>query len=304
MNQPKSNSALVTFLVVAGSSLFFCSKGVVAKLAYTAGADAITVLVLRMCFALPVFVVAGWWSHRQAATPLTPRLWAAMAGLGFVGYYLSSLVNFTGLQYVSVGLERIVLYTYPSLVLLFSAIRERRRLSPGLVVAALVSYGGILISFLGEAEGRTEDRGLVLLGMALVFLSAVTYAVFITLSGRVVAAVGSTRFTSIVVGFSCVFMLLHFGVTRPVGELFLLPRSVYLCGVVLAVLGTVVPSFLLGVGLRRAGPQRFAIIGTVGPVATLFLAWLILGESVNVAQAAGFLLSLGGGLVATLLKER
>ncbi|MGB3119428.1 MAG: DMT family transporter [Verrucomicrobiales bacterium] len=298
----RQESSFLTFLIVAGSSLFFCSKGVIAKFAYAEGTDALTVLVLRMLFALPVFLITGIWSHRRSTSPLTPRLWAAMAGLGFFGYYLSSLVNFSGLQYISVGLERMVLYTYPTLVLVFSALSGRYRLRPSLLLVALTSYAGIVTAFFGEAHGRDENRSTLLLGMGLVFLSALTYAVFILFSGKVIAAVGSLRFTSIVVGFSCLFMLAHHGLTRPPGTLLHLPPRVYGCGVLLAVFGTVVPSFLLGSGLRRAGPQKFAIMGTVGPLGTLFLAWLVLGEQVNVLQAGGFLLSLGGGLAASLMK--
>ena len=142
-----------------------------------------------------------------------------------------------------------------------------------------------------------------MIGVALVFASAVTYAIFISLSAGFVQRIGAWRFTGITVGFSCLFILAHHFVARSPSTLFELPSAVYLHGVWLAIFGTVIPSFLLGIGLRRAGAQKFAVVGTVGPVATFLLAWAVLGESPNAAQLLGFGLSLGGGLWVTLRKE-
>ena len=297
-----ASAPLATFAIVATSSILFCSKGVVAKLAYAHGADALTVLTLRMGFALPFFIgMAVWWS--RGAEPLTPGDWARLAGLGFLGYYLSSLVNFTGLQYVSVGLERIVLYTYPSMVLAISAFVLKKPIRTATWAACAVAWLGIVVAFVGETHAPVANDH-TLLGTGLIFLSAFTYALFILTSGGVIRRVGSMRFTGIAVGFSCVFILVHALVTRPINGLLNLPAPVYGEGLILALLGTVAPALLLSVGLRRTTAQRFAIIGTVGPVTTLLLAWAILGERPNVAQAFGFLLTLGGGLAVSLIKER
>jgi drug/metabolite transporter (DMT)-like permease len=297
----KTPSALATYLMVAGSSLFFCSKGVFAKSAYALGADPIEVLALRMGIALPFFVATAWASSRGAPR-LSRRDWCSLAGLGFFGYYLSSYVNFTGLRYITVGLERIVLYSYPSLVLLGAALIGRRRLRGRTVVGLAVSYAGIVCAFAGEAGGH-GSAGETSLGVGLVFVSAVTYAIFISVSGGLVGRLGPWRFTAITVGFSCLYILAHYSLTRPLSDIANLPPAVYLYGVWLAVFGTLVPAFLLGFGLRRAGAQRFAIIGTVGPVATLLLAWAVLGERPNLAQFAGFALALGGGLWVALDRD-
>jgi drug/metabolite transporter (DMT)-like permease len=302
LNPPPSAARLATFAIVAASSILFCSKGVVAKLAYAHGADAITVLTLRMGFALPFFLAIGWWWSRGQA-PLGSGDWGRLAGLGFLGYYVSSLVNFTGLQYVTVGLERIVLYTYPSMVLVFSAFVLRKPVRPVTWIACMIAWLGIVVAFVGETHTPTSNPHTPL-GAGLIFTSAFTYALFIMLSGDVIRRVGSMRFTGFAGSFSCLFMLIHSVATRPATGMLHLPASVYGDGLILAVLGTVAPTLLLSIGLRRTSPQQFAIIGTVGPVATLLLAWAVLGERPNLAQTLGFALTVGGGLAVSLIKTK
>jgi drug/metabolite transporter (DMT)-like permease len=291
--------ALATFLIVASSSILFCSKGVVAKLAYAQGADALALLTLRMGFSLPFFLGMALWFSR-GAVPLSPAEWARLAGLGFLGYYISSLVNFMGLQYVSVGLERIILYTYPSMVLAISAFVLRKPVQPATWIACVVAWLGIVTAFLGETHGGNPHTAF---GAGLIFVSAFTYARFILMSGDAIRRVGSMRFAGVAGTFSCVFMLVHSFVSRPASTLLTLPTPVFVDGMILALLGTVAPTLLLALGLRRTTPQRFAIIGAIGPVATLLLAWTILGERPNAAQTLGFILTLGGGLAVSLIKS-
>lgn len=291
-------SSLITFGVVAGSSLFFCSKAVFVKMAYRYGLDAVTTLALRMVLAFPFFLAGGWLASRKQLVRLTGRDWVRLALLGFCGWYLSSVINFMGLEHVSVGLERMILYTYPSLVVLGSVAFMGKPLRWKVVGAMLVAYLGIVVGYHGETS--VAGSGETWLGALLVFGSAVTYAVFVLLSGEMVSRIGPVRFTSCVVGFSCLFVLVHFGVTHPPGLLLRLPAGAYGCGVALAIAGTVIPSYLFGIGLKRAGPQAFAVIGMIGPLGTVGLAWLLLGESVNPVQLLGLALTLAGGvMVAT-----
>jgi len=293
-------SRLLTFVIVAGSAVLFCSKGVFAKLAFAAGADAITVLALRMAFALPFFVAIVLFASRGAA-PLDGPTWGRLAALGFLGYYLSSLVNFTGLQYVSIGLERIILYTYPSMVLVISAFFLRRPVRPATWIACGVAWLGICAAFAGELSHPVANPRTVW-GAFLIFLSALTYAGFILLSGETIAKVGAMRFTGIAVGISCVFMLAHFVAVHEWRTLAALPSAVYLHGGILAIFGTVLPALLMSVGLKRAGAAKFSVISAIGPVATFYLAWVLLGERPNAAQAVGFALTIAGGLGISLLK--
>lgn len=281
------------------SAILFCSKGVVAKLAYGLGADALAVLTLRMGFALPCFAIIAMFTSR-GAVPLAAGDWGRLAGLGFIGYYLSSLVNFIGLQYVSVGLERILLFTYPSMVLVISAFVLRRRVAPRTWAAAGAAWLGIAVAFLGETHAPAANAHTGL-GTLLILGSALSYAVFLLLSGDMIRRVGAVRFSAIAVGFSCLFMLAHAALTPETRSTLLkLPPAVYVYGGILALFGTVAPSLLLAVGLRRSTPQRVAIISSLGPVTTLLLAWAVLGEKPNWAQIAGFGLTLGSGLFTSL----
>jgi len=292
---------LLTFLIVAGSAVLFCSKGVFAKLAFAAGVDAITILTLRMAFALPFFLAIVVFASR-GAKPLDGPVWLRLGALGFLGYYLSSLVNFTGLQYVSIGLERIILYTYPSIVLVISAFFLRRPVRPVTWVACGVAWLGICAAFAGELNHPVANPN-TLWGAFLIFLSALTYAGFILLSGDTIAQVGAMRFTGIAVGISCVGMLVHFSVVHEWRTLLVLPKVVYLHGGILAIFGTVLPALLMSVGLKRAGAAKFSVISAIGPVATFYLAWVLLGEQPNVAQTLGFALTIAGGLGISLLKS-
>jgi drug/metabolite transporter (DMT)-like permease len=297
---PESSLRLSTILIAAGASLFFSSKGVFVKCAYQHGADYLTVLALRMAFALPFFVFTGWLAARRRPERLTRQDWGAMAGLGFLGYYLSSLLNFAGLAHISVGLERIVLYCYPTLVVLGAAVFFRQSLRPAVLLAALVSWLGIALAYAGETGG---GDGHPRLGMTLIFGSALTYAAFILWSGEWLKRMGPALFTSGVVSFSGLFVLLHFLTQRPASLLFNQPAPVLGWSFVLATVSTIIPSYLMGVGVARAGASRFAIIGSSGPVMTVFLAWLMLGEPVNTLRLLGLALSVAGGLAVSLLKS-
>lgn len=294
-------TSLATYGIVAASALFFCSKAVFVKLAYRYGMDAVTVLALRMALALPFFLVGGWLEAKANPRPMAVKDMLHIAILGFFGWYLSSMVNFEGLRHVSVGLERMILYTYPSFVVLGSVLLLGKSLRWGVVLAMLVSYLGIVIGYHAEASVSATDK--TLLGAALVLASAVSYAVFVLFSGEMIARIGAVRFTSWVVGFSGMYVLIHFVVTHPAGTLLRLPAGAYGCGVALAIFGTVIPSYLFGIGLRRAGAQAFAVIGMVGPLGTVALAWFILGESVNLTQMLGLVLTLAGGVAVSLLKD-
>lgn len=214
-------SNLITYVIAAASSLFFCSKGVFVKSAYAHGVDAITILALRMAIALPVFAIVAW-ATSVGAEKLDLITWAKLGGVGFVGYYLSAIVNFSGLQYVSVGLERIVLFTYPSIVLLLGIVFQKSKWSWKILGPLTLAYGGILFAFAGEAYGKSSPADTAL-GVGLIFTSAVTYAVFILVGADLTRQIGALRFASIVVGFSCVFVITHYMIVHDVRELTTLP---------------------------------------------------------------------------------
>ena len=251
---------------------------------------------------MPIFLIALWITERKATVPMDRQTFCKLIGLGFLGYYLSSIVNFAGLQYISVGLERMVLYSYPTLVVAGSVLFLKTRIKPIVVGAMLLTYAGIAIAWHGEARATGTPTDTVL-GVVLVFLSTLTYATFMLMSGRMIRSIGGIRFTSYVVAISCGFVILHFFCMRSPSELLDVSTPLLAHGAILAVFGTALPSFLLGLGLARAGAQKFAIISTVGPVGTVVLAWLVLGESLNASGIIGFAMTMTGGVAVTLMKE-
>jgi drug/metabolite transporter (DMT)-like permease len=286
---------LIGALLVALSALLFSTKAVVVKLAYPYGIDALGLLTLRMGFALPLFLVVAWSEERRAGGPLPGGDAARCAALGVVGYYLASFLDFAGLRFIGVGLERMVLYLYPALVVLGGAVFLGQR-PTALVLGALgATSAGIVATFAGSGGGGPD----ALLGSALVAGSALAYACFVLLSGAMMRRIGGRRFMALAMSAACLAMLVHAAVALAVtggGTLLAQPMPVYLCGLALALLGTVAPALLMGEGLARVGAQRFAIISTVGPIGTVVLGWLLLGEAVTPLSGAGILLTVAGGV--------
>ncbi|MFQ5487642.1 MAG: DMT family transporter [Gammaproteobacteria bacterium] len=291
-----AHSRLIGSLLVLLGALGFSSKAVLVKLAYGSSPqlDAITLMTLRMLFALPFFLlVAGWLQGRHQETRLTINDGLLIAGLGVLGFYLSGLLDFSGLAYISAGLERLILFLYPTLVVLFSALCYRRPIQRRERLALLVSYAGIGVVFSGQMTGNSPR---LMLGAGLVFTAAVTFALYLMISGQVVRRVGSLRFTAYAMSVACLASVLHFAASHELAAL-ALPAKVYGLALLMALLATVIPAFLMNAGIQHLGAGPAAIIGSTGPVATLLLAWLLLGETLTMLQLAGTALILGGVLI-------
>jgi drug/metabolite transporter (DMT)-like permease len=281
--------------LVVLSSIAFSGKAVMAKLLYRQGVDPITVLALRMGFSLPLVAVAAWWTGRSAP-PLARRDLGAALLLGGVAYYLSALGDFLGLRFISAGLERLILFTYPTLVVLLSSVVLRERIGRWQLVSLVVTYAGVTLVFRAESSHvAAAPSGQLWLGSALVFGSAVTYASYLVGSTRYIRRLSAERFTSLTLSAAAVTTLLHFAATaRP---LLGYSSSVYGLGAAMALVATVLPAFALAEGIRRIGPSASAILGTIGPVSTLFLAHSFLGEPILPMQLVGTALVLVGATV-------
>lgn len=266
----------------------FSFKAILIKLAYAAPGAApvgpITLLSLRMLLSLPAFVWLGVTSSR-AAPPLTRRDWGMLVVLGLLGYYGASLFDFLGLQYVSAGLERLILFTYPTLTILISVFFMGKRLDRREVAALLLSYVGIGLAFVHDLE-FSGDMQKVILGSLLVFGSSVTYSLYLSGSGPMISRLGSTRFTALVMIVSTLAAALHSLVSQPLSA-YDLPASIYGYVLAIVVFSTVLPMFMQSASIRRIGIARSVLIGTLGPVLTIFFGWWILGEPMSLAQAAG-----------------
>ncbi|MES1981853.1 MAG: DMT family transporter [Pseudomonadota bacterium] len=274
----------------------FSAKAILVKLAYRDDVDAVTLLGLRMALSVPFFVAVALWTRRHNAPRLGRHDWVLVLVLGLTGYYLSSFLDFLGLQYISAGLERMILFLYPTMTVLLSALIYRRRISGKVIAAMLLSYAGIALVFLHDVE--TNQRAVVL-GAALVFASTLSYSVYLVGAGHAIARIGAARFTAYAMTVACSASLLQFAVTHA-PEALNLPLRVYGLAAAMAVFSTVLPVFLLSYAIRRIGSSSASLIGSAGPVSTLFLAHVFLQEQVSLLQITGSTLVLIGVVMISL----
>ncbi len=291
-----SAGAIVAFT----AAVFFSTKAIFVKLTYLYGADAISALALRMIMALPMLLVIAWYSTRQGARPLTRADWRAVFLLGFVGYYLSSLLDFMGLEYITASLERLILFLYPTIVALITlgAVQEVDR-HQGASSRLSLSYIGIAISFVRDLQ-HTGDVSAVLIGGGFVFACTVSYAIYIVGSGEMVGRIGALRFAAYAASVSAICCVIHFALTRPLATAFAFPPQVYGYCFAMAVVATVLPVILTAKAIQMIGAPKVAIIGAVGPVATIVLAWWLLGEPIGWEQIVGAALVMSGVLLISV----
>lgn len=288
----------VTFALLA--AVGFSGKAILVKLAYQSPVDAVTLLALRMLFSVPFFIGVALWVRHRHAEPLNTHDRLLVVGLGLIGYYLSSFLDFLGLQYISAGLERLILFLYPTMTVILAALLYRRPIGRKIVAAMALSYAGIALVFVHDAD--TQQSGLWL-GATLVFLSTVSYSLYLVGAGHAIRRIGTTRFTAYAMIVASAASLLQFGVTQPLSALEL-PIRVYWLALAMALFSTVLPVFLLSYAIRRIGSGSASLIGSVGPVSTIFMAWLFLGEHISLLQIAGSALVLAGVLVVSMSTRR
>jgi len=282
------------------SSIAFSTKAILVKLAYRQGVDSLSLLALRFGFSAPFFGYLAFGGRLRGKLPsrLTRRDWGTVIALGVLGYYLASLSDFIGLRYISAGLERLILFVYPTLVVVIEAGLFKIRLERRQTVALLVTYAGIFLAFRGELGSFGSD---VPRGAAWVFASALTYALYLIGAGQMVPKLGSQRFTALALLSATGAVLLHASLSA--AKLVGLPPSAYVIGLVMALLATVLPAFLLARGIALIGSGPAAIVSTVGPVSTILLAYLVLHEAISPAEFLGTGLVLcGASLVASSAK--
>ena len=275
--------------LAALGSIAFSGKAIIVKLAYRYDVDAVTLIMYRMLFALPLFVALAWWASR-GKRPLTRRDWAAVLGLGITGYYLASFLDFLGLQYISASLERLILYLNPTLVLLIGALAFGRRITARQLAAMAVSYVGIALVFGHELRLEGAD---VPLGAALVFASAVSYAIYLAYSGEEVRRLGALRLTGLATTVACLLCIGQFFVLRPVSAMVVAPEVLWL-SLLNAMLCTFAPVIMVMLAIERIGSTLTAQTGMIGPLSTIAMGVLILGEPFNAWIIAGTALVLVG----------
>jgi drug/metabolite transporter (DMT)-like permease len=287
--------ALLAVLGVLG----FSFKAILIKLAYGwSPVDPVTLLTLRMLYAAPFFMLMAWWSGRApGAARIVPRDAWLLIGLGFVGYYVSSLLDFLGLQYITASLERLVLFLYPTIVVVLSAIFFAQPVTRRAAAALALSYAGIALAVFHDVR-ITGDPGAIVLGSALVFAGAVGYAIYLVGAGGIIGRLGSSRFISWAMLASTVFITLQFSLTRPLSAL-QVPLSVQALALAMAVFCTVLPTWMIAESIRLIGASTASLVGSLGPVFTIGLGALILGEPINLLQMIGVVLVLSGVMLVS-----
>jgi len=276
-------------LLAAAGSIAFSGKAIIVKLAYRHGVDAITLVMFRMLFALPFFIAMAWWAGRHQA-PLTRNDWLGVLGLGFSGYYLSSFLDFLGLQYISASLARLILYLNPTLVLVLGWVLYKRKITYRQGMAMAVSYSGVLLVFGHEVSLVGEN---IALGAILVFGSAITYAIYLTYSGHLVQRLGSLRLAGLATTVACFFCILQFVLLKPVAALDVVPEVIWL-SMLNAIVCTVLPVLMIMMAIERIGPGLTSQIGMIGPLSTLTMGAFFLNETFNLWILMGTVLVLGG----------
>ncbi|GAB3945085.1 DMT family transporter [Spirosoma harenae] len=270
----------------------FATKGILIKLAYQYPIDSISLLTLRMLFALPFYVVILLRiAQKQPPVPLTFRQWMALAFYGITGYYLASFFNFLGLVYITASLERILLFIYPTFVLLINAIGFRRPISKLQIVALLLTYAGILLAFWGNIETSVQKD--VMLGAFWVILSGLVYAIYLVGSDRMIALVGSQRYTCYAMIAATVPTVIHCAIQNRL-DLDSYPMPVYALGLGMGIFVTVIPTFMIAEGIKRVGSGNASIIASIGPIFTIVLSSSIINETISIEQIVGTLLVLTG----------
>ena len=296
-SSPVTQKPLATGLALATfGAIAFSGKAIIVKLAYRYGVDAVTLIMLRMLFALPLFVGMAWWAGR-GKPGLTRRDWIGVLGLGFSGYYLASFLDFAGLAYITASLERLILYLNPTLVVLFGWMAYGRRITRMQLLGMAISYAGVFLVFGHEVRlGQTTAAAW---GTLLVFLSAVSYAIYLVASGEFVKRLGSLRLVGLATSVACLLCIAQFLVLRPVSGLFELAPQVVWLSVLNATLCTAVPVLAVMMAIERIGAPMAAQTGMVGPMSTILMGVVILGEPFTAWTAAGTVLVVAGIFVFT-----
>jgi drug/metabolite transporter (DMT)-like permease len=280
----------------------FSAKAVMVKLTYLQEADAITVLTLRMLFSLPFYIVVLFLNRKklqEAKTTLTQKDWINVVIMGIVGYYLASIFDFIGLEYVTAGLERLILFVYPTLVVIISAIFLKKKIGRTEYIALGLTYFGVFIVFFDKAVVSQNN---VVLGSICIFASALTYAFYLVGTGQLTPKLGSINYTALSMIVSTAAVFLHYFVVGKIENLFANKDVLWLC-LNMAIFSTVIPSFLIAEGIRLMGSGRASIVASVGPVSTIILAYFFLNEEFGLIQLMGTVLVLAGVLTVSVKKN-
>jgi len=285
----KENKSIAYFLALC-AAVMFSSKAVLIKLSYQYDIDRLTILTLRLGFAFPIYLLINTFrSKKEDRVAVSAKDWGLIVFLGFIGYYISSYLDFWGLQYISAGLERLILFVYPTITTILAALILKQKITSKQIIAIAIAYLGIFISF----QDNTAHNDNIWMGASLIFLSALTYAFYLVGADKLIPKYGAIRFTSYCMIVSCIIVIIHFTVEQP-SNLLTLPTEVYGLGFILSIFCTVLPTYMIGEAIKRIGASSTSILSTAGPVSVIFIAYFVLGEPITIAQIAGTIVVIAG----------
>lgn len=292
---------LIGVSIIFFAAICYSAKAIFAKLAYEYSVDSLSLLTLRLIFSFPFFLYFALRSVKK--TPInsyTKQDLMLLVFLGFIGYYLSSLLDFMGLQYISASLERLILFVYPTIVVLLSSILLKKPITRKELIALVLTYLGIAVIFIYDLQ---QEKDNILTGCFLVFCSALTYALYLIGSGKLIPKFGSVSFTAYAMVVSTTAAVIHYLISSQV-NIWAFDKQVYIILLLMAIFSTVIPAFLYSEGIRLIGSNKVSIVGSIGPVATIFLAHFILGESFSLIQFLGTGLVLTGVITISLKENK
>ncbi len=298
-----TKQTLAGILMVLVASIAFSSKAIMVKLAYVYPVNAATLIALRMLFSVPFFLgLIFWIRYSKRSFKLSNKDLGMMVFIGVVTGYGSMWLNFAGLTYITAGLERIILFLYPTIVVLLNTAMHQHRITKHEIIALALSYLGVFL-VVGHDLAMPTSTSNTLLGASLVLGSAITYALYLVLSGQIIPRIGATLFTAYTMIVISIASAVHFILTEDVSVALHLPGQVYVISLMIALIATVLPSIVLNMGIQRLGSNKVSLVSSVGPVSTIFLAWFVLGEPVTLLQMLGTALVLLGVLAISLSKH-
>ena len=288
------------------AAFLFSTKAIFIKQAYELSSlvDGTVLMALRMLSALPFFLLIAWF-NRHHNKNLSSQDWLLLIFAGLLGFYISSWLDFAGLMYISASLERIILFLYPTLTVLASSFIYKQALNLKSMIAIALSYGGTVI-VMWQEQSNVPHESNFWLGASLVFASAVCFAIYLLFTPKLIQKFGSWNFTGLALSVACIGTLAHYVIAtpNPVQLLIQLPDVVIWYGIALGIGVTVIPTLLVAQSIARIGASQTAMIGSIGPILTIILATLFLGESMNIIQWFGCALNIVGVMIISLSKSR
>lgn len=277
------------------AAFLFSTKPIIIKWLYSLGMSALPLMGLRMVIALPVYLVIGWVLWKRMEQKPAGKTILRAAAVGLLGYYLASLLDLSGLEYVSAQLERLMLYAYPSMVVVIGALFFGAKVSRSVIPALLLTYAGLGVMYghdLQIAPPGTSNADITK-GTLLIIGSALSFSLFILFSKRGIAELGSLFFTCVSMASATLATLVHYVITEGI-SLPDMDATRWSGTLLLALLATVVPSFMVSEAIKRIGPAKASVSGTIGPVMTTIMAILFLGEPFGWAAVVGMTLVMIG----------